>query len=135
LAVTANSATKLSEIDDLSEKINLLKDKIKEKEKDIKTKETQIKAIEKNFEKEIKRIEQEELEKFENVRNELHVTQMLFYSFKEDMTYIYGYDRNEETSDDENDEESEKLECNSCSFKGKTRGGLKTHIRRKHREK
>ena len=123
------------EIDDLKEEINQLKDKIKEKEKDIQTKEMQIKSIEENFEKERKKIEQEELEKFETVINEWHVTQMLFDSFKEKMTYKYGYDSNEETSEDENVEESEKLECDLCSFKGKTPGGLKTHIRRKHREK
>ena len=123
------------EIDDLKEEINQLKDKIKEKEKDIQTKETQIKSIEENFEKERKQIEQEELEKFEAMRNNWHVTQMLFDSFKEEITYKYGYDSNEETSEDEIVEESEELECDLCSFKGKTPGGLKTHIRRKHREK
>ena len=50
---------------------------------------------------------------------------MLFNSFKEEITYKYGYDSNEETSEDENVEESEKLECDLCSFKGKTPGGLK----------
>ena len=69
------------------------------------------------------------------MRNNWHVTQMLFDSFKEEMTYKYGYDSNEETSEDEFVEESDKLECDLCSFKGKTPGGLKTHIRRKHREK
>ena len=115
--------------------MNHLKDKIKEKEKDIQTKETQIKSIEENFKKERKKIEQEELEKFEAMRNNWHVTQMLFDSFKEEITYKYGYDSNEETSEDEIIEESDKLECDLCSFKGKTPGGLKTHIRRKHREK
>ena len=108
---------------------------VKIKEKDIQTKETQIKSIEENLMKERRKIEQEELEKFETMRNNWYVTQMLFDSFKEDMTYRYGYDSNEETSEDENAEESEKLKCNLCSFEGKTPGGLKTHIRRKHREK
>ena len=45
--------------------------------------------------------EQEELEKFETVRNNWHVTQMLYDSFKEEITYKYGYDSNEETSEDE----------------------------------
>ena len=123
------------EIDDLKEEINQLKKKITEKEKDLETKDSEIKSIEENFEKEIKKIEKEELEKFEEMRNEWHVTQMLFDSFKEEMTYKYGYDSSKETSEDEIDEEGENLECNLCCFKGKTAGGLKTHARRKHKEK
>ena len=69
------------------------------------------------------------------MRNNCHVTQMLFDSFKEEMTYKYGYDSNEETSEDEVGAEIEKLQCDLCSFNGKTLGGLKTHKRRKHREK
>ena len=40
-----------------------------------------------SFEKENKNRDPEELEMFEIQRNELYVTQMLFYSFKEEMTY------------------------------------------------
>ena len=100
-----------------------------------------IKVMEDNFEKEKKNIEREELEKFEIVRNEWHVTQMLFDSFKEEMSYKYGYDSNEETTEDEIEKvddkvtESEKKNCDLCAFKGKTAGGLKTHVTKKHREK
>jgi hypothetical protein len=84
------------------------------------TKETQIKSFEENFEKERKKTEQEELEKFEAMRDNWHVTKMLFNSFKADITYNDVYDSNEDTSEDEIVEESEKLECDLCSFKGKT---------------
>ena len=112
----------------------MLKEKIKEKENEIQMKEAEIKSMKENFEKEMKMKDMEELKKFEAQRNDLHVTQMLFDSFKEEMTYKYGYDSNAETSDDDIDEESEKKDCELCNFKGKTTGGLKTHIRRKHRE-
>ena len=75
------------------------------------------------------------VKKFEIQRNELHVTQMLFDSFKEEMTYKYGYDSNADTSEEEIVEESGKRECALCDFKGKTEAGLKTHVRRKHRDK
>ena len=75
------------------------------------------------------------VKKFEIQRNELHVTQMLFDSFKEEMTYKYGYDINAETSEDEIVEESGRKECDLSDFKGKTEAGLKTHVRRKHRDK
>ena len=80
-------------------------------------------------------------EKFEIVRNEWHVTQMLYDSFKEEMSYKYGYDSNEEASEDAIDKvdekvtESEKINCVVCNFKGKTAGGLKTNVTKKHREK
>ena len=61
---------------------------------------------------------------------------MLFDAFKEDMSYKYGYDSSALTSDEELDDVEisnlENNESNICSFKGKTAGGLKTHIRRKH---
>ena len=91
--------------------------------------------MEENFEKEKKKIEHEELKKFKTLRNYLHVTPMLFDDFKEEMTYKYGYDSNAETSEEEFNEESEKKDCDLCTFKGKTPGGLKTHVRRKHRDK
>ena len=122
-------------IDDLKEEINYLKEKIKEKDKCIQTKQREIKSIQEKFEEERKKTEKEALAEFENMRNEWHVTQMLFDSFKEDMANKYGYDSEEETSEDEIDDDSGKLECNLRSFKGKTPGGLKTHTRRKHRDK
>ena len=81
------------------------------------------------------------MEEFEFVRNEWHVTQILFDSFKEEMSYKYGYNSNEETSEDDIDNvddkviESERKNCDMCDFKGKTAGGLKTHVKRKHKEK
>ena len=62
-------------------------------------------------------------------------------SYKEEMSYKYGYDSNEETTEDEIEKvddkvtESEKKNCDLCAFKGKTAGGLKTHVTKKHREK
>ena len=88
-----------------------------------------------NCEKEMENRDREELNKFEIQRNELHVTQILFDDFKEEMTYKYGYDSNAETSEDETVEESRKKECDLCDFKGKTEAGLKTHVRSKHRDK
>ena len=47
---------------------------------------------------------------------------MLFDSFKEEMSYKYGYDSNEETTEDEigkvDDKitESEKRNCDLCAF-------------------
>ena len=55
---------------------------------------------------------------------------------KNKLVYKYGYDSSAQTSDEElNDLEKssvENNECNLCDFRGKTIGGLKTHIRRKH---
>ena len=50
-------------------------------------------------------------------------------------TTEYGYDSSAETSEDEIVDETEKRDCDLCNFKGKTEGGLKTHVRRKHKEK
>ena len=56
----------------------------------------------------------------EGIRNDHHVTQMLFDAFKEDMTYKYGYDSSAQTSDEELDEieisNVENNECNICDF-------------------
>ena len=78
-----------------------------------------------------------------SVRSKLHfhVTQMIFDSFKEELTYKYGYNSGADTTEDEMDEvdndanESEKNHCDFFNFKGKTVGGLKIHVTRKHREK
>ena len=76
-----------------------------------------------------------------SIRNELYVTQMLFDSFNEEMTYKYVYDSSVETSDEEeseepsDDKENENKNCDVCGFKGKTIGGLKTHVTKKHRQK
>ena len=87
-------------IEELREELKQLEEKIQEKDNEIKIKD--------NFEKEKKNIEQEELEKFEIVRKEWDVTQMLFDSSKEEMSYKYGYDSNEEASEDAIDKVDEK---------------------------
>jgi hypothetical protein len=65
---------------------------------------------------------------------------MLFDSFKEEMEYKYGYDISVETSEDEfgeseKESERERSNCEFCDFKGKTVGGLKSHVTKMHREK
>ena len=123
---TLKNKENTKDIEELREELKQLEEKIQEKDNEIKIKDMKIKVMEDNFEKEKKNIEQEELEKFEIVRNEWHVTQMLFDSFKEEMLYKYGYVSNEETSEEEIDNvdekvtESEKRNCNMCDFKGKT---------------
>ena len=46
------------------------------------------------------------------------------------------YDSTAETTDEElvygDNTNTENNECSLCGFKGKTAGGLKTHVRRKH---
>jgi hypothetical protein len=105
----------------------------------VKNKETErreeIESIKVNVAKEMKNRDREELERFEIQRNYLHVTQMLFDDCKEDMTYKYRHYSSAETSEDEIVDETEKKGYLLCNFKGKTEGGLKTHIRRKHKEK
>ena len=52
------------------------------------------------------------------------------------MVYKYGYDSNAESSEEEveNDKsERENNTCNLCDFKAKSKGGLKTHITKKHK--
>ena len=55
------------------------------------------------------------------------------------MTYKYGFDSSAETSDEEIDYMKnlsvDNFDCNLCDFKGKTTGGLKTHKKRKHKDK
>ena len=65
---------------------------------------------------------------------------MFYDCFKERMARKYGYDYNSDTSlddsdsEDRNDEkEKEMNKCERCNFVGKTEGGLRTHVRRKHR--
>ena len=62
--------------------------------------------------------------------------QKLFDLFKEDMENKYGYDSNATTSEDEIENDIDKTGsnvCNICDFKAKTTGGLKTHVKRKHK--
>ena len=132
---TVKNKETVKEIDELRLALNLMKEKIRKKDKEIELKEIEIESMKVNFAKEMKNRDREELERFEIQRNDLHVTRMLFDDFKEDMTYKYGYDSNAETSEDEIVDETEKKDCDLCNFKGKTEGGLKTHIRRKHKEK
>ena len=92
--------------------------------------------MEEVFELEKKGKDDSYLKEIEFVRNEWHVTQMLFDQFKEDMVYKYGYDTDADSSEEEVDndkDEAENTKCNFCDFKGKTKGGLKTHITKKHK--
>ena len=132
---TVKNKETVQEIDELREALNRMKEKIREKDEEIELKEIEIESMKVNFAKEMKNKDREALEEFEIQRNELHVTQMLFDGFKEDMTNKYGYDSSAETSEDEIVDETEKNDCDLCNFKGKTEGGLKTHVRRKHKEK
>ena len=92
-----------------------------------------------NHKIEMKKQEIESIKEIEDIRNDRNVTQMLFDDFKEDMTYKYGYDSSAETTDEEIDymknRSVENFDCNLCDFKGKTTGGLKTHKKRKHKDK
>ena len=82
-----------------------------------------------------------ELEKqAEEYRNRIAVTEMLYDCFKERMARKYSYDYNSNTSIDESDtEESNNTidneiksnRCDICNFVGKTKGGLKTHKKRR----
>ena len=51
--------------------------------------------------------------------------QILFDDFKEEMTYMYGYDSGADTTEDEVGNEKEKTNCVLCYFKARTTGGLK----------
>ena len=55
------------------------------------------------------------------------------------MTYRYGYDSSAETTDENlvygETRDVGNNEYSLCGFKGKTSGGLKTHVGRKHRYK
>ena len=61
-----------------------------------------------------------------------------FDDFKEEMTYQYGYDSSAEINEElvyGETRDVDNNECSLCGFKGKTSGGLKTHVGRKHRYK
>ena len=77
-------------------------------------KDDDIKGIKNSFKLEKDTIEQEELEKYEALRNDLHVTQMLFDDFKEEK---YEYDSDAETTEDEIGDEKEKTNCDLCNLK------------------
>ena len=85
----------------------------------------------------------------ETLRNDKAVEFMHFLDFKERMKLKYLYDSDDEESEYEsNDEKRErsrelfrkrkqdernmKNKCERCDFMGKTSGGLKTHVRKKH---
>ena len=103
---------------------------------EIENKNEEIKNMEKAFEAEKKERDASSLKDVEFYRNEWHVTQMLFDQFKEDMENKYGYYSNATTSEDEIENDIDKTGsnvCNICDFKAKTTGGLKTHVKRKHK--
>ena len=123
------------ELDDLQTEIKRLEDKIKHMEIEIESKTKEIEKIKEDFENEMKEKNASNLKEYEWVQNEWHVTQMLFGSFKEDMAYKYGYDSNADSSEEEmEDDKDENTVCDICSFKAKSKGGLKTHITKKHRK-
>ena len=129
----------LKQIDDLKEEIKALKEEINEKVKIINEKDEESKALVKKYESKLKDQENEDLKEIEDLRNDRNVIQMLFDDFKEKMTYKYGYDSSAETTDEElvygETRDVDNNECSLCGFKGKTSGGLKTHIGRKHRDR
>ena len=123
------------ELDDLKKEIKRLEEKIKHMEIEIESKITEIKKMEEDFENRIKEKDAANLKEYEWVRNEWHVTQMLFDSFKEDMVYKYGYDSDADSSEEEVEiEKVENTVCEICEFKAKSKGGLKTHMTKKHRK-
>ena len=84
----------------------------------------------------IKVIEANQLKEREEYRNVIAVQDMVHESLKEDMLRKYGSDWDEE-SDLETEEEIEKPDeenkkCKECDFVSKSKGGLKTHVTRKH---
>ena len=106
--------------------------KIADLEKQVETfKALNVKAAEEAAEKERNNIKEEE-----ELRNTIAVQDMIYESLKERMSYKYGsnYD-DDETSEDENEIEEIVHQCEECNFIGKTSGGLKTHQKRKHRER
>ena len=120
----------------MKQQLEFLEKEIDLKENLIKKEDIEIQAIKEKYEKALEKQASEDLKEIERIRNDLHVTQMLFDDFKEDMTYKYGYDSSAETSDEElnfgEDKIDEENDCTLCNFKGKTAGGLKTRITWKH---
>ena len=102
--------------------------------------EEQLKLIKKEKEdlkQSIKVIEADQLKEGEEYRNVIAVQDMLHESLKEDMKRKYGSEWDEESdleSEEENDElrGEENKNCKECNFIGKSKGGLKTHVTRKH---
>ena len=120
------------------EEVRVLTENISEKVRMLKEKDEEIRALIEKYESKLKEQEIEDLKEIEELRNDCNVTQMLFDDFKEEMTYKYGYDSTAETTDEElvygDNTNAENNECSLCGFKGKTAEGLKTHVRRKHRD-
>ena len=129
----------LKQIKDLEDKLKTLKKDINEKEILIHEKDEEIKALKEKHVIEMKKQESESLKEIEDIRNDRNITQMLFDDFKDESRYKYGYDSSAETTDEENDYVKNvnvgNFYCNFCDFKGKTTGGLKTHKKRKHKER
>ena len=127
------------QIEDLKDELESLKKEKYAKEVLIKEKNQEIKALIEKHQFEMKKQEIESIKEIEDIRNDRNVTQMLFDDFKEDMAYKYGYDSSAETTDEEMDfmkiRSVGNFDCEFCDFKGKTTGGLKTHKKRKHKEK
>ena len=127
------------QIEDLKDELESLKKEIDAKELLINEKNQEINALIEKHQFEMKKLEIESIKEIEDIRNDRNVTQMLFDDFKEDMAYKYGYDSSAETTDEENDfmkiRSVGNFDCEFCDFKGKTTGGLKTHKKRKHKER
>ena len=120
----------------MKQQLEVLEKEIDLKENLIKEKDIEIQAIKEKYEKALEKQASEDLKEIERIRNDVHLTQILLDDFKEDMTHKYGYDSSAETSDEElnfgEDKIDEEKDFTLCNFKGKTAGGLKTHITRKH---
>ena len=76
------------------------------------------------------------LKEEEELRNTIAVQDMVYESLKERMNFKYGSNfDDDESSVEENEFEEIDNQCRQCDFVGKSVGGLKTHERRKHRDK
>ena len=70
------------------------------------------------------------------MKNTIAVQDILYKSLKERMNFKYGSNFDDDESSAEETEFEEIVnQCIQCDFVGKSEGGLKTHERRKHRDK
>ena len=147
------------EIDNLKSEIETLRKDIEEKETAIQNKDDEISkhleehnAIRIKIEKENANLKEtiEEMKKIEeDLLNKRAEDTLILLDFKERMKIKYLYESDDEESEFESDDEKReksrelfrkrkeeqkkvKNNCEICDFTGKTPGGLKTHVRKKH---
>ena len=104
-ALCAHSAIlyRLSRKYNLKEKLKLVKKEIDARDKLEKKKSEEMEVLKNEHESEKKMQESEYYGNIKGIRNGLHVTEILFVAFKEDMTLKYGYHSSAQTSDEELD--------------------------------